>query len=78
MPLSGESGGVAIYPSLSYPHEIYANAKVMLEDSRVAERDAPDWGNNQAFLKIVMDPRRSSYQGGSTWVWPNDEDTLPY
>jgi hypothetical protein len=59
--------------------QIWAMADATRDEQAVVEKDSPARWNNQALLKIVRDPERSSFDPATrTWTWPNDEDSLPF
>lgn len=80
VPLAGEatSSGGFVYSRL--PHDIYVHANANADGTHgpYREKDSPSQGNNKAFLRIIWDQARSSYNGWDRWVWPNDEDSFIY
>ena len=81
-PRAGETkvGGGTRYFSPPFVHDVYVDVNVQQDGTHgpFQEYDSPYRGNNKAFIQTIYDPRRSSYSGFGWWIWPNDEDTIPY
>jgi hypothetical protein len=80
IPAAGERGWAGFFVYLRNPHDVYVYVNAY-EDGTPGpyhEHDSPDFGNNQASLRIIRDTTRSSNINPYTWIWPNNEDTLIY